>query len=145
MVPYRSRRRKLVSDINVVPYIDVMLVLLVIFMITAPLLNNRIAVDLPQATGAALAPDERKPLVVTVDRRGRYYLDDRMLNAPALRQEARNRLRGSPRMPVYVRADRQALYEYVIGAMSALREAGAQSVGLITEEPPDGRADAKRR
>ena len=82
---YRDRRRKLMAEINVVPYIDVMLVLLVIFMITAPLLTQGVKVELPQAAARSVDSDDRETLVVTVDRNGKYYLDDREIGALSCR------------------------------------------------------------
>ncbi len=126
-------RRKRIAEINVVPYIDVMLVLLVIFMITAPLLTPGVQVDLPQATAATLDNPDRETLVVTVDRRGNLYLDDRAIDAEALRSKVTAILRLRPQTPVLVRGDREAKYDAIIQAMVLLQAAGAPSVGLVTE------------
>jgi len=135
MEAYRKRRKKLMSDINVVPYIDVMLVLLVIFMITAPLLSQGVKVDLPKAQARPVENQDREPLVVTVDRTGQYFLDDRRISPEELRKKAAAILRLRPETPVLIRGDRQVDYGQVVKAMTLLQAAGAPSVGLLTEPP----------
>lgn len=139
MMPYRMRRKRLMSEINVVPYIDVMLVLLVIFMITAPLLSRGIEVELPQAAAQAVDTRRHEPLVVTVDRAGRYYLDDRPVSAPALRAHVAAVLKRAPATAVLVRGDRSVDYGKVVELMALLQEAGAPRLGLVTEPPPPKR------
>jgi biopolymer transport protein TolR len=134
---YRDRRRRLMAEINVVPYIDVMLVLLVIFMITAPLLTQGVKVELPQAAARSVDSDDRETLVVTVDRLGKYYLDDREIGAPQLQAKVAAILRLRPQTPVLVRGDRQVAYNEVIRVMVLLQAAGAASVGLVTQTPED--------
>ena len=123
------------SEINVVPYIDVMLVLLVIFMITAPLLSQGVKVDLPSATAKPVDTQDRETLVVTVDREGRYFLDDRRIAPEELRKKVTAILRLRPQTPVLIRGDRHVDYGEVVKAMSLLQAAGAPSVGLLTEPP----------
>ena len=135
MEPYRKRRKKLMSDINVVPYIDVMLVLLVIFMITAPLLSQGVKVDLPKAAARPVENQDRETLVVTVDRTGQYFLDDRRISPEELRKKVAAILRLRPETPVLIRGDRQVDYGQVVKAMTLLQAAGAPSVGLLTEPP----------
>lgn len=135
MESYRSRRHALMSEINVVPYIDVMLVLLIIFMITAPLLTQGVKVDLPQATSKPVDTQDRETLVVTIDRAGRYYLDDRGIGTEELRRKVAAILRLRPQTPVLIRGDRNVGYGHVVKAMALLQAAGAPSVGLITEQP----------
>ena len=135
MEPYRKHRKKLMSEINVVPYIDVMLVLLVIFMITAPLLSQGVKVNLPQAAAKAVENQDHETLVVTVDREGRYFLDDRHITDGELRRKTAAMLRLRPETPVLIRGDRQANYGAVVKAMTLLQAAGAPSVGLLTESP----------
>jgi len=132
---YRTRAKRLMSEINVVPYIDVMLVLLVIFMITAPLLTQGVKVDLPQAAAKPIDANDKETLVVTVTRDGRYFLDDRRIDAKTLQKKVAGILRARPKTPVVVRGDRRAPYGEVVRAMTLLQEAGAPSVGLITETP----------
>jgi len=135
MEPYRKRRKKLMSDINVVPYIDVMLVLLVIFMITAPLLSQGVKVDLPKAAARPVENQDRETLVVTVDHDGKYYLDDRRISPGELGRKVRAILRLRPQTPVLIRGDREANYGEVVKAMTLLQASGAPSVGLLTEPP----------
>jgi biopolymer transport protein TolR len=134
--PYRKRHKKLMSEINVVPYIDVMLVLLVIFMITAPLLSQGVKVELPRAAAQPVESQDQETLVVTVDRQGNYFLDDRRISSEELRRKVAAILRLRPKTPVLIRGDRQANYGEVVKAMTLLQSAGAPSVGLLTEPPP---------
>lgn len=134
------RRRRLMGEINVVPYIDVMLVLLIIFMITAPLLTQGVEVELPQAGAEPLPEDQaqqQEPLVLTIDREGRYYLniggdEEEALDDETVRLRTSAVLRRNPQTPVMVRADRAVPYGEVMNGMVLLQEAGAQRVGLIS-------------
>lgn len=137
---FRSRRP--ISDINVVPFIDVMLVLLVIFMITAPLLTQGVKVELPKTTAKAITDQEKEPLIVTVDAKGQFYLNladkpDQPITARTLSHLVTTQLapnhQGSNERPVLVRGDKNSNYGKVVEAMVLLQEAGAKSVGLITE------------
>jgi biopolymer transport protein TolR len=119
-----------------VPYIDVMLVLLVIFMITAPLLSQGVKVELPRAAAQPVESQDQETLVVTVDRQGNYFLDDRRISSEELRRKVAAILRVRPKTPVLIRGDRQANYGEVVKAMTLLQSAGAPSVGLLTEPPP---------
>jgi biopolymer transport protein TolR len=130
------------SDINVVPYIDVMLVLLVIFMITAPLLTQGVAVELPQAEAEPMAGEADEPLVVTVTEQGDYYLNvgdatDKPIDHQMLVTKVAAVLRHKPKTPVMVRGDTHVAYGKVVIAMALLQKAGAPSVGLITESPAE--------
>lgn len=132
--------RKLVAEINVVPYIDVMLVLLVIFMITAPLINQGVEIDLPQAETEALPPEEPRTLVLEIERDGSYHLyrlgeTRAMLSADEVLIRAGAILRATPETAVVVRADTAVDYGSVIRAMSLLQQAGAPRVGLATRPP----------
>jgi biopolymer transport protein TolR len=130
---YRKRRKKLMSEINVVPYIDVMLVLLVIFMITAPLLSQGVKVDLPKATAHPVDTQDRETLIVTVNREGQYFLDDKRMLPDDLGKKVAAILRARPQTPVLIRGDRRTDYGEVVKAMTLLQSAGAPSVGLLTE------------
>jgi len=136
-------RRKPMAEINVVPYIDVMLVLLVIFMVTAPLLTPGVKVDLPQAAASAVDNPDRETLVVTVDRKGKLFLDEREIGSEALQAKVAAILRVRPQTPVLIRGDRQAAYNDVVQTMVLLQAAGAPSVGLVTQSP-DSRPAGKR-
>lgn len=138
-ISYRQRRRKPMSEINVVPYIDVMLVLLVIFIITAPLLSQGVKVDLPEAQAKPVETAEAETLVVTVDRNGKYFLEDKAIEAEALQKKVRAILSQQPKTPVLIRGDRQVPYGTVVKAMVLLQQSGATSVGLITEPPANSR------
>jgi biopolymer transport protein TolR len=135
-----KNRRKPMSEINVVPYIDVMLVLLVIFMITAPLLTQGVDVELPQADAEPLKQEAEEPVVVTVDRLGEFYIDvgegkDRPISSEDLVNRVRSVLEYKPKTPIMVRGDAGVTYGRVIEAMVLLQSAGTPSVGLITEPP----------
>jgi len=121
------------AEINVVPYIDVMLVLLVIFMITAPLLTQGVKVDLPQANANPVNNPDQETIVVTVDRQGKYFLDEREITADALVTKVAAILRLRPQTPVLIRGDRNVAYNEVVKAMVLLQAAGAPSVGLVTQ------------
>lgn len=134
----RERRRPL-AEINVVPYIDVMLVLLVIFMITAPLLSQGVNVDLPKAAAKTLAKD-KEPIIISVDEQGRYFLNIATnpqvpLEAAALADRVAQELhnQNNAKRPVMVKGDRRVDYGKVVQVMVLLQQAGAESVGLITE------------
>lgn len=133
----------MMGEINVVPYIDVMLVLLVIFMITAPMLSQGVKVDLPQADSQPIPQDEREPLVVSVDASGAYYLSQgpdpqAPLDAEDLLTQLDAVLRREPGTPVYVRGDRNVAYGKVVALMALIQSAGVPSVGLMTESPEEG-------
>jgi biopolymer transport protein TolR len=141
MVSYRKHRKRLMAEINVVPYIDVMLVLLVIFMITAPLLTQGVQVDLPKAVANPVNNPDRETLVVTVDRNGNYFLDDREIGSDALQAKVAGILRLRPQTPVLIRGDLNVAYNEVVKAMVLLQAAGAPSVGLLTQTPETKRND----
>lgn len=127
------------SEINVVPYIDVMLVLLVIFMVTAPLLQQGVEIDLPDAPSKPLEenPKQKEPLIVSVDKQGQYFLNQSRvpLELAALEEQVRQMLVDQPQHPVYVRGHERAQYGDVVTAMVILQNAGADNIGLITEQP----------
>jgi len=126
------------SEINVVPYIDVMLVLLVIFMVTAPLLMEGVQVDLPEVDARPVTEDSSEPFVVHVDREGVYYLNDNrepVTQLNEIRVKAAAVLRSSPDTQFMVRGDRRVSYDAVVRAMVLLQQAGVPSVGLVTDSP----------
>jgi len=136
-----SRGRRLMGEINVVPYIDVMLVLLIIFMITAPLLTQGVKVALPRAGAEPLEAQQLKPLVLSIDRQGRVYLniggDPRAaLDPQTVAARATAALRANPERAVLVKADAAISYGRVVEAMVILQQAGARQVGLVTEPLP---------
>ncbi len=138
-MPMRAQKRKLMGEINVVPYIDVMLVLLVIFMVTAPLLTQGIEVDLPKANAEPIesVPDH-DPLVLSVDAEGNLYLnagdnEDQPQPGDEILRRVRIVLDRKPETPIYVKADRVVPYGNVVGAMVLLQQGGADSIGFVTD------------
>ena len=132
----RQRKRKLKAEINVVPYIDVMLVLLIIFMVTAPLLNLGVDIELPKSNAKTIAQD-KDPVIVSVDADGNYFLtlqgaEQEALLAEPLQAKVAAFVRQNPDVPVYVAGDRAANYEVVLQAMVLLQNAGVPRVGLMS-------------
>jgi biopolymer transport protein TolR len=127
------------AEINVVPYIDVMLVLLIIFMVTAPLLQQGVEVDLPTAGAKVLPAAPKPPMVVSVNQQGEYFLNimeqpNTLLSASALALRVAAELRLDPQRKVLVKGDQKVDYGKVVGAMVLLQQAGAPSVGLVTQD-----------
>jgi len=147
MSPASSNRRgrRLMAEINVVPYIDVMLVLLIIFMVTAPLLTQGIKVDLPKAGAEPLPSEDNKPLILSVDARGNFYVSiGQDQESPLSEEEVIRRvgivLSRQPKTPVLVKADQSVPYGRVVSGMVLLQQAGAEKIGFITDP-----AEMKRR
>jgi biopolymer transport protein TolR len=139
MARQRIRKRPM-AEINVVPYIDVMLVMLVIFMITAPLLTQGVKVDLPEASAEPLSPDQQEPLIVSVDASGNLYLNigdapNTPVDEETLLQRVSAVLRRRQDRTVLVRGDHAVDYGAVVAAMVLLQQAGVPHVGLVTEPP----------
>ena len=133
-----GRKKRLMGEINVVPYIDVMLVLLIIFMVTAPLLSTGVTVELPKAAAEPMKDLDEEPFVVTVDAQGNYYLnedEEEIASDREIELKARAVLERNPTLPFLVRGDGSVEYAYVIRAMVLLQSAGVKSVGLVTEPP----------
>jgi biopolymer transport protein TolR len=131
-----NKRSQPIAEINVVPYIDVMLVLLVIFMVTAPLLTQGVEVQLPQAAAEVFPQTDKPPLLVSVDKNGLLYLDAEVapLSPENLAIKLRAALRLDPQRSVIVRGDRSVVYDKVLQAMSLLKQAGVPKVGLMTQQ-----------
>ena len=147
-VPTR-RRRKLASEINVVPYIDVMLVLLIIFMITAPLLTQGIEVDLPE-TGAEAMSNTGEPVTLFIDAKGRYYLDigegtDKPLGDDEVVRRVRAVLKRRPDEMILIKGDSRVDYGRVAYGMGLLQEAGASKIGFASDPLPPRRSEAAGR
>ena len=137
------RKRRSVSEINVVPYIDVMLVLLIIFMVTAPLLKQGVDVDLPTAPANPLDANSPEPIVISVDERGRIFLNiavdpDSEISAEAMVRQVEAALSRETGRPVMVRGDANGPYQNVVSTLVLLQQANVGSVGLVTdpEEQP---------
>ncbi len=133
------QKRKLMGEINVVPYIDVMLVLLIIFMVTAPLLTQGVKVELPKAGAEPIADiPNHPPLVLSVDADGNLYInvgddEDTPLSAKDIVARTGAVLRNRPETPVLIKADRAVQYGFVVGAMVLLQQGGADHVGFVTD------------
>ena len=134
------RSRRAVAEINVVPYIDVMLVLLVIFMATAPLLMQGVEVDLPDANSSPVSDSDAEPLIISIDAEAKLYLnlgasDDQILSIETVKQRVATVLKRNPQKAVMVWGDAAVPYGEVVTLMAELQAAGAPSVGLVTEPP----------
>jgi biopolymer transport protein TolR len=149
MTPTR-RGRRLMAEINVVPYIDVMLVLLIIFMITAPLLTQGIKVDLPKAGAEPIPSEDQTPLILSVDSAGRLYLnigkdEESPIDDALVVERVSAVLRREPETPVLVKGDRGVPYGRVVEGMVLLQQAGAEKVGFITDPAEVRRAQKKQQ
>jgi biopolymer transport protein TolR len=127
-----------ISQINVTPLVDVMLVLLIIFMVTAPILQQGVTIDLPKVAAGPLTGEEEQ-LVVNVSKTGQVFLNDTPLALDQLTSKLRAIAAARPDRRVYVRGDQAVPYGQVMKAMGAVRDAGLTHVGLVTEPPPDKR------
>jgi len=132
------RRRRSIADINVVPYIDVMLVLLIIFMVTAPLLKQGVDVDLPNAPANPLDSESPEPIVISVDRNGLKYLNtapdsEAPIDDDSLVKLVKSALQQDPKRPVMVRGDAEGPYKNVVTTLVLLQQADVRSVGLVTD------------
>lgn len=149
MLKKKARRKNPIAEINVVPYIDVMLVLLVIFMITAPILTQGVTVDLPKAAAESLKSADREPIIVSVDREGSFFLnisttpgtpmDPQALMVRVAAELELSRQSGQA-LNVLVKGDQGVPYGKVVAAMSLLKQAGAEQVGLLTDSSEEDQA-----
>ena len=136
---YRTpRRKRVIAEINVVPYIDVMLVLLIIFLVTAPLITQGVKVDLPQAVAESLAADTKPPMIASIDKEGRYYLNvgesiKTPLSATEMSTLVKEQIRLDPTAQFVVKGDGDVNYKTVVNLMVLLQQAGVPSLGLMTE------------
>ena len=142
-----GRRQQPIAEINVVPYIDVMLVLLVIFMITAPILSQGITVDLPKVASEQVPSADREPIIVSVNQAGQYFLNisdspESPMETKALQVRVAAELelakQNHQKLNVLVKGDANVPYGQVVTAMGLLKNAGAEQVGLMTDSPQDG-------
>ena len=133
-------RKRPISEINVVPYIDVMLVLLIIFMITAPLLSQGVKVDLPQAPSETMPASDKEPVIISVDNAGNFYINygdnqDKPVAADVLANRVNALIKYQPDIPVYVKGDASVSYGRVVELMALLQRSGVDGVGLVTDPP----------
>lgn len=136
----RRRRRTLLSEINVVPYIDVMLVLLVVFMIAAPLMVQGVLVNLPETLSEPLPREKSDPLIISIKSEGLFFLETQAtknipLNLEDISLHVDKILKANPSLQVIVRGDGNVKYQKVMELMSVLQASGAEEVGLITQPP----------
>lgn len=136
----RRARFRPMAEINVVPYIDVMLVLLIIFMVTAPMLMQGVDVELPQAKTEPVENQDSEPVIVSINAQGELFLnvggqEDQAITIATVQQRVGAVIRRSPDKPVLVWGDKAVPYGDVVGLMAALQAAGAKGVGLVTEDP----------
>ncbi|MGY8869097.1 MAG: protein TolR [Pseudomonadales bacterium] len=134
----KKNKRKLNADINVVPYIDVMMVLLVIFMVTAPMLTQGVSVELPQATAEPVDAQDQEPVIVTVDKDGLYYIniggsETEAISSEEVSSRVQKIMSVNPKQLLLVRGDKNVYYDKVVTLMSLMQQSGASSVGLVTE------------
>lgn len=131
----RSRGRRSMADMNVVPYIDVMLVLLVIFMVTAPMMQTGVELNLPNAETTPLVNNSGgTAIIVSVDESGQYFVDDsEALDLEALRDLISRALNNSKNKPIYIRADKEVSYGFLMQAMATAQQAGATNIGLMAD------------
>jgi len=125
-------RKNLVADINVTPLVDVMLVLLIIFMVTAPMMTQGLDVDLPQTTTKSLRQEEN-PIVVTIDKDGKISLDKFSVSQKVLLQELGKYGKEIKEKPIYLKADKSVAYGIVVSVMADIKKAGFDKLGMITQ------------
>ena len=137
----RDEGKKVNSNINVTPMVDVMLVLLIIFMVITPMLNNKVNVDLPTATAAVVMENANKEdsVMVAVTRDGKIFLGADQTTVDAMGPIIASKLEKNPEKKVYLRADNRAMYGKVMDAIDGIRTAGISDLGLLTEKKDDGK------
>ena len=143
-------RKKRMSEINVVPYIDVMLVLLIIFMVTAPLLTQGVKVELPQTDSTPIEQNDQEPIIISVDKDGNYFLNlgddtDSPIASDTLMIRIKAVLRHRQDNTVYVKGDQNTNYGKVVGLMASLSQSGVEHVGLVTRMPEKNIPAAKSK
>ena len=126
-----KRDREMMAEINIIPLVDVVLVLLIIFMITAPLLYRGMDIKLPQAATNTIKPEERK--VLTVEKNQTVFLDKEEIGLARLEEKLRALKGGSPEVSLYLRADRDVPYGTVVQVMDMIKRAGIDKLGIVTE------------
>jgi biopolymer transport protein TolR len=135
---------RLMSDINVTPFVDVMLVLLIIFMVTAPMMIQGVDVSLPEATSAPMS-SENEQLIVTIDKKNQVYINDFRVGAENLKEKLVQILKNRTDQEVYLRADKTVPYGMVVYVMSEVKGAGIEKLGMITEPAEDNGDDTRQK
>ncbi|MBW1840428.1 MAG: protein TolR [Deltaproteobacteria bacterium] len=139
-----SNSDRLMSDINVTPFVDVMLVLLVIFMVTAPMMMQGVDVSLPETTSEAL-PSPKEHLVITINKDAKIFINDYEVTLDFLQDKLGKILEGREDREVYLRADKEIPYGVVVRAMSAVKGAGVEKLGMVTVPVHDEEKDTKQK
>lgn len=127
-----GKHSELMSDINVTPFVDVMLVLLIIFMVTAPMMIQGLDVDLPEATSKPLE-SEKEHLVITINKAQQVYINDFQVNVESLQKKLATIMQGRKDRDVYLKADKSIPYGIVVQVMAEIKAAGVEQLGMITE------------
>lgn len=127
-----SESDRLISDINVTPFVDVMLVLLVIFMVTAPMMMQGVDVALPETTSQPLAA-KKENLVITINNQNQIFINNHQLGIDFLQEKLKKILEGRDKREVYLRADREITYGFVVRVMAEIKAAGVDKLGMVTE------------
>lgn len=138
-----DNRSNFLSEINVTPFVDVMLVLLIIFMVTAPMMTQGVDVSLPEATSEAL-PSETEQLMVSVDNQERVFINDVQVSVDELNDKLRRILSGRDDRQVYLKADKDISYGTVVRIMSEIKLAGVEKLGMVTLPPTDNKSNKKQ-
>ena len=133
---FGSNSDRLISDINVTPFVDVMLVLLVIFMVTAPMMMQGVDVALPETTSQPLAA-KKENLIITINNQNQIFINNHQVAADFLQEKLKKILEGRDSREVYLRADREISYGFVVRVMAEIKEAGVDKLGMVTEPIPE--------
>jgi len=135
---------RLMSEINVTPFVDVMLVLLIIFMVTAPMMIQGVEVSLPEATSKPL-PSEQEQLIVTIDQNNQVYINDFRVGVENLKEKLTHIVKNQKADEIYLRADKTVAYGMVVYVMSEIKGAGIEKLGMITDPVDDTENDRKKQ
>ena len=138
-----DNRNSFMSDINVTPFVDVMLVLLIIFMVTAPMMTQGVDVSLPEATAEAL-PSDTEQLMVSVDNQERVFINDIQVSVEELNDKLKRIMSGRDNRQVYLKADKDISYGIVVRIMSEIKLAGVEKLGMVTLPPAENKSDKKQ-
>jgi len=133
---------RLMSDINVTPFVDVMLVLLVIFMVTAPMMIQGVDVNLPETTSQPLV-SKKENLIITINNKNQVFINDFQVTLDFLQEKLKKILEGRENREVYLRADKEISYGFVVHVMSELKGAGVENLGMVTEPVRHKKKDKK--
>lgn len=137
-----DNRNSFLSEINVTPFVDVMLVLLIIFMVTAPMMTQGVDVSLPEASAEAL-PSETEQLMISVDNQERVFINDIQVSVEELNDKLKRILSGRDDRQVYLKADKDIAYGTVVRIMSEIKLAGVEKLGMVTLPPDENKSNKK--